>query len=361
RRPLQLREAQAAAQDPDPRHRVRARRIHGAGAVDHRARDRLPARRRRRQGWYHAAHEVGAPGRGLPHELRDPPRRQLAQQRGPPPRDDGHPQLRVLRGAAALGRAEVRPRGGHRDRRARARAGADRPRPRREDRLRPDRAAEDRRADVTPDAHPGHLRMQEYVAISTGAATPPECLGDRDIEGRHGPAGRSKRLGVWGPRHRGRHGPAGASPTTGGLGTAISRGATAPPGRPERLGVWGPYRGPQPKRKGVHMRWLVPFVLAVLVLVIGAPVAAQELKTDEDKTFYAMGYALAERLSQFALTPAELELVKAGLADAVLGRERKADPRAYMAKIQELRAARAATVAAAEKKVGDAYLAKAAA
>ena len=109
------------------------------------------------------------------------------------------------------------------------------------------------------------------------------------------------------------------------------------------------------------MRWLVPFVLAVLVLVIGAPVAAQELKTDEDKTFYAMGYALAERLSQFALTPAELELVKAGLADAVLGRERKADPRAYMAKIQELRAARAATVAAAEKKVGDAYLAKAAA
>ena len=37
----------------------------------------------------------------LPHELRDPPRRQLAEQRRQPPRDHGHPQLRVLRGAAA--------------------------------------------------------------------------------------------------------------------------------------------------------------------------------------------------------------------------------------------------------------------
>jgi FKBP-type peptidyl-prolyl cis-trans isomerase FkpA/FKBP-type peptidyl-prolyl cis-trans isomerase FklB len=106
------------------------------------------------------------------------------------------------------------------------------------------------------------------------------------------------------------------------------------------------------------MRWLALFVLAVLVLT--APVAAQELKTEEDKTLYAIGYALSDRLGSFALTPAELELVKAGLADGALGRERKVDPRAYMQKIQDLRTARAATVAAAEKKAGDAYLAKAA-
>ncbi len=107
------------------------------------------------------------------------------------------------------------------------------------------------------------------------------------------------------------------------------------------------------------MVWLVLFGL---VFVVGAaPASAQELKTDNDKALYAIGVALADRLAPFALSAAELELVKAGLADAVLGRERKADPREQMPKIQELRTARAATVAAAEKKSGDAYLAKAAA
>jgi len=106
------------------------------------------------------------------------------------------------------------------------------------------------------------------------------------------------------------------------------------------------------------MRWLVSVVLAFVAA--SAPAAAQELKSDDDKALYAIGVALADRLAPFALSAAELELVKAGLADAVLGRERKADPRDQMAKIQQLRTARAATVAAAEKKTGDAYLAKAA-
>ena len=107
------------------------------------------------------------------------------------------------------------------------------------------------------------------------------------------------------------------------------------------------------------MHWLVPFVLAFGAMA--APAAAQELKSDDDKALYAIGVVLADRLAPFALSAAELELVKAGLADAVLGRERKVDPRDQMAKIQQLRAARAATVAAVEKKTGDAYMAKAAA
>jgi FKBP-type peptidyl-prolyl cis-trans isomerase FkpA len=107
------------------------------------------------------------------------------------------------------------------------------------------------------------------------------------------------------------------------------------------------------------MRRLGVLALALLVLPVAA--LAQEPKTDDDKAFYAIGYSLAERgLGGFALTPAELEMVKAGLADAVLGRERKVDPRAYMEKIQQIRVARAAVVAAAEKKAGDAFLAKAA-
>jgi FKBP-type peptidyl-prolyl cis-trans isomerase FkpA/FKBP-type peptidyl-prolyl cis-trans isomerase FklB len=107
------------------------------------------------------------------------------------------------------------------------------------------------------------------------------------------------------------------------------------------------------------MRWL-----AVLVLVLFATpvsIAAQELKTDEEKALYAIGLALSDRLVPFGLSAAELEFVKAGLADGALGRPRKVDPRAYTGKIQELRTARAAVVAAAEKKSGQALLAKAAA
>ena len=107
------------------------------------------------------------------------------------------------------------------------------------------------------------------------------------------------------------------------------------------------------------MPWLVVLVLAVLAVPTLAP--GQEPKSEDDKALYAIGYSLAERLGPFALSAAELEMVKAGLADGVLGRPRKADPRAYMERIQQLRTTRAAVVAAAEKKTGDAFLAKAAA
>ena len=87
---------------------------------------------------------------------------------------------------------------------------------------------------------------------------------------------------------------------------------------------------------------------------------AQELKTDQDKTLYALGVALANQLAPFALSPAEVDMVKAGLTDAALNHPHKAEPKEYMGKIQELRTQRAAVVAAAEKKAGDAYVAKAA-
>jgi len=106
------------------------------------------------------------------------------------------------------------------------------------------------------------------------------------------------------------------------------------------------------------MRWIA--IVLVLLTAAAAPAAAQELKTDEDKTLYALGVALANQLAPFALTPAEVETVKSGLTDAALSRPHKAEPREYMGKIQELRTQRAAVVAAAEKKAGDAFVAKAA-
>lgn len=103
------------------------------------------------------------------------------------------------------------------------------------------------------------------------------------------------------------------------------------------------------------------WIVAVVAGASPARAAGPELKTDEQKTLYALGLAISENLSSFGLTEAELELVKAGLADGVLGRTRKVDLRAYGPKIQELQRARVAATAAAEKKAGQAFLDKAAA
>jgi FKBP-type peptidyl-prolyl cis-trans isomerase FkpA/FKBP-type peptidyl-prolyl cis-trans isomerase FklB len=86
-----------------------------------------------------------------------------------------------------------------------------------------------------------------------------------------------------------------------------------------------------------------------------------ELKTEEQKTIYAIGLAVAGSLAQFGLSPAELDLVKAGITDGILNRPRQVELQAYGPKIQELQRARAATVAAAEQKAGQAVLDKAAA
>jgi FKBP-type peptidyl-prolyl cis-trans isomerase FkpA/FKBP-type peptidyl-prolyl cis-trans isomerase FklB len=109
-------------------------------------------------------------------------------------------------------------------------------------------------------------------------------------------------------------------------------------------------------------------ILALTAALLGgapgpraAAQAAPELKTDEQKTLYAIGLAVAGSLGAFALSPADLELVKAGITDGVLNRQRQVDLQAFMPKIQEMQRARASVVAAAEQKAGQAVLDKAAA
>ncbi|MBB6094713.1 FKBP-type peptidyl-prolyl cis-trans isomerase [Povalibacter uvarum] len=106
-------------------------------------------------------------------------------------------------------------------------------------------------------------------------------------------------------------------------------------------------------------------VAAVALACIGcsspsAPVGAAELKTEEDKTLYALGSAIGRNLSSFDLTEAELEFVKAGIADAALHKEPKLDASTYFPRIQELQNARVAAAGEKEKKAGEEYLAKAA-
>jgi FKBP-type peptidyl-prolyl cis-trans isomerase FkpA len=92
--------------------------------------------------------------------------------------------------------------------------------------------------------------------------------------------------------------------------------------------------------------------------LVAAPVVAQEM-TEEQKTFYAVGLIIGQNLGSLALTPAELETVKSGITDTVLKNKPKVELQTYGPKIQELQKARMASVAAAEKKSGEAFLAKA--
>src|SRR2546428_12004360 len=91
-----------------------------------------------------------------------------------------------------------------------------------------------------------------------------------------------------------------------------------------------------------------------LAIAFAAPTArasGPEVKTDEQKTMYALGVALSQQLENFGLSEAELELVKLGLTDGVLKREKKTpDVADYGPKLQQLARTRAAGGAAAPKK-----------
>jgi FKBP-type peptidyl-prolyl cis-trans isomerase FkpA len=107
---------------------------------------------------------------------------------------------------------------------------------------------------------------------------------------------------------------------------------------------------------------LALLLLAVVQPITTPPAAAQaELKTDEQKTLYALGLVLAQNLATFALSPADLEIVKAGLTDGVTSKDKKVDLQAYGPKIQELQRTRAVAAAAPERQAGQAFLDKAAA
>jgi FKBP-type peptidyl-prolyl cis-trans isomerase FkpA len=85
------------------------------------------------------------------------------------------------------------------------------------------------------------------------------------------------------------------------------------------------------------------------------------LATEEDKTLYALGKILGRNLGVFQLTPRELEIVEAGLAEAVLkARPERIELGVYGPKVDELARARGKQAAVAEKAGGDAYRATAA-
>jgi FKBP-type peptidyl-prolyl cis-trans isomerase FkpA len=103
-------------------------------------------------------------------------------------------------------------------------------------------------------------------------------------------------------------------------------------------------------------RFVVTSVLAGLVAAGSACAADPELKTDDDKTFYALGLVLANQLGPFRMTANELELVKAGLTDGTLKKKPLVEVEAFGPKIKPLADARLTAGAGDEKKKGKAYL-----
>lgn len=87
---------------------------------------------------------------------------------------------------------------------------------------------------------------------------------------------------------------------------------------------------------------------------------AVDLKTEDQKTLYALGLVMSENLNPFGLNEAEVEIVKAGFTDGALKRTRQVDLAVYGPKLRDLAQARSTAGAAAEKTSGGEFLSKAA-
>jgi FKBP-type peptidyl-prolyl cis-trans isomerase FkpA len=114
-------------------------------------------------------------------------------------------------------------------------------------------------------------------------------------------------------------------------------------------------------------RRLVP-TLAALALAGAAcnkpaakPPAATELKTEDEKTMYALGLLMGRDVARLHLSAPELEAVKKGLDDSASGRTAAVDLQVYGPKVQKLAQERMAAGAKAdqEKMAADAQAEKA--
>jgi FKBP-type peptidyl-prolyl cis-trans isomerase FkpA len=83
---------------------------------------------------------------------------------------------------------------------------------------------------------------------------------------------------------------------------------------------------------------------------------ADELKSEDDKTLYALGVSMGGNLSGLGLNPEEIGTVQAGLADGASGTPPRVDMNAYGPRIRTLAENRQARKAQGEKDKGQAYV-----
>lgn len=116
-------------------------------------------------------------------------------------------------------------------------------------------------------------------------------------------------------------------------------------------------------RRGLWTLTLAALFLGLAIpACMGAGTAAKpvELKTDGDKTLYALGISLGSNIAPYGLTADELEFVKKGFGDAALGAKAEVDMAAFGPKIRDMMQAHMATKSEAEKVRSKEYMDKAA-
>ncbi len=103
--------------------------------------------------------------------------------------------------------------------------------------------------------------------------------------------------------------------------------------------------------------------LPALLLALALPLAATaaDLKTDDQKSLYAIGFVVGSRnLGPLNLKPEEFKIVEQGIADGATGKKAALDVDAQMEAVNKFAQARSNATADKEKVAGRAYLEKAA-
>jgi FKBP-type peptidyl-prolyl cis-trans isomerase FkpA/FKBP-type peptidyl-prolyl cis-trans isomerase FklB len=108
-------------------------------------------------------------------------------------------------------------------------------------------------------------------------------------------------------------------------------------------------------------RWTILAVVVCLLATTHSPPLRAEEGSDTDKTLYALGLAMSQRLAAMGFSEAEAARIAAGMTDGLLGREPGVDMNVYGPKIDTMLAARMSDLAERQKVAGTAYLEKAAA
>ncbi|MBC77857.1 MAG: peptidylprolyl isomerase [Halobacteriovoraceae bacterium] len=80
------------------------------------------------------------------------------------------------------------------------------------------------------------------------------------------------------------------------------------------------------------------------------------LKTEDDKTFYSMGYMFGSNLQRLSLTDEELAALYKGLRDSAKGTKAEVDLQVYQPKIQMMFKSRMEKVAKEEKQKGEGFI-----
>ena len=107
---------------------------------------------------------------------------------------------------------------------------------------------------------------------------------------------------------------------------------------------------------------LPTLLLAFVSALFAAPAArAQKLDTDEQKTIYALGLAVARNLKAFNLSADEVKIMEAGLTAGLTGSKPAVELSAYESKLDPLVQARTGARAKKEREASNGFLKAAAA